>query len=88
VVSNGEERPGTVTSSAWPALPLSEWSATRDTLQLWTQVIGKLRQAHSPLLNHWWNVALYVIARGLTTSLMWTSDGRPDYVALSGPRQW
>ena len=60
----------------WPPLPVAEWAATRDTLQLWTQVVGKLRLACSPLRNHWWNVTLYVTARGLTTSLMWTDDGR------------
>ncbi len=57
-------------------MPIEEWSATRDTLQLWTQIIGKIRLAHAPLLNHWWNVPLYVTARGLTTSLMWTPDER------------
>jgi hypothetical protein len=57
-------------------LPVDEWAATRDTLQLWTQIVGKVRLAHSPLLNHWWNVPLYVTARGLSTSLMWTADGR------------
>jgi hypothetical protein len=62
--------------AAWPALPVADWAATRDTLQLWTQVVGKVRLAHSPLLNHWWNVPLYVTARGLTTSLMWAGDGR------------
>jgi hypothetical protein len=41
-----------------------------------TQVVGKIRLAHSPLLNHWWNVPLYVTSRGLTTSLMWTADER------------
>ena len=51
-------------------LPLAEWEATRDTLLLWTQVVGKVRLAQSPLRNHWWNVPLYVTARGLTTSLM------------------
>jgi Family of unknown function (DUF5996) len=61
---------------AWPSLPVSDWAATRDTLQLWTQIVGKVRLASSPLLNHWWNVPLYVTARGLTTSLMWTGDGR------------
>jgi hypothetical protein len=54
----------------WPALPVAEWSATRDTLQLWTQVIGKVRMASTPLMSHWWNVPLYVSARGLTTSLI------------------
>src|SRR6516162_9344842 len=64
------------TRDEWPALPLAEWSDTRDTLILWTQIVGKLRLSHSPLLNHWWNVPLYVTARGLTTSLMWTDDSR------------
>jgi hypothetical protein len=45
-------------------------------LQLWTQIVGKVRLAHSPLENYWWNVPLYVTARGLTTSLMWSRDGR------------
>ena len=54
----------------WPALPIDEWADTRDTLQLYTQVVGKVRLANEPLLNHWWNVPLYVASRGLTTSLM------------------
>ena len=53
---------------AWPALPLAEWSATRDTLHMWMQMVGKLRLALSPRVNHWWEVPLYVSARGLTTS--------------------
>jgi hypothetical protein len=52
----------------WPALPLAEWNATRETLHMWTQVIGKIRLALSPRENHWWEVPLYVSARGLTTS--------------------
>ena len=59
-----------VSAGRWPPLPVSEWEATRDTLQLWTQVVGKVRMVNEPLLNHWWNVPLYVSARGLTTSLM------------------
>src|SRR5580658_4800901 len=54
----------------WPELPLSQWSDTRDTLQLWTQVVGKIRLALEPMINHWWQVPLYVTSRGLTTSLM------------------
>jgi hypothetical protein len=46
------------------------WQDTRDTLHLWTQVVGKVRMVNEPRLNHWWNVPLYVTARGLTTSLM------------------
>jgi hypothetical protein len=53
---------------SWPELPLSAWQDTYLTLQLWTQVVGKIRLKLSPPLNHWWNVTLYVNARGLTTS--------------------
>jgi hypothetical protein len=55
---------------AWPSLPLAQWNDTRDTLQRWVQVIGKTRLALSPPINHWWHVALYPTARGLTTSPM------------------
>lgn len=55
-------------SEAWPSLPLAEWQATRDTLHMWTQVVGKLRLAMCAPVNHWWEVPLYVSARGLTTS--------------------
>ncbi|MDI1462660.1 DUF5996 family protein [Catellatospora sp. KI3] len=55
---------------AWPALPLDRWADTRDTLQLWTQIVGKVRLALEPMVNHWWQVPLYVDSRGLTTSLM------------------
>jgi hypothetical protein len=53
---------------AWPALPLSAWADTYATLHMWTQIVGKVRLALSPLVNHWWEVPLYVSARGLTTS--------------------
>ena len=52
----------------WPALPLEAWEATRTTLHMWTQIVGKVRLALSPSLNHWWQVPLYVSVRGLTTS--------------------
>jgi hypothetical protein len=52
----------------WPALPYAAWKDTRDTLHLWTQVVGKVRLALTPWLNHSWHVALYLTARGLTTS--------------------
>jgi len=54
----------------WPELPYAAWKDTRDTLHLWTQVIGKIRLARTPWLNHSWHVALYVTARGLTTGPM------------------
>ena len=56
-------------------LAFDDWDATRDTVHLWTQVVGKVRMALEPMLNHWWQVPLYVSARGLTTSLM-HSGGR------------
>jgi hypothetical protein len=56
------------TPGDWPDLPLSEWADTCATLHLWTQVVGKIRLAHAPLVNHWWQVPLYVTCRGLTTS--------------------
>ena len=56
--------------AGWPALPIADWQATRDTVQLWTQIVGKTRLALAPRLNHWWGVALYVTSQGLTTSLM------------------
>jgi hypothetical protein len=56
--------------SAWPAIPVAEWQDTRDSLQLWTQIVGKVRMANTPLINHWWNIPLYVTERGLTTSLI------------------
>jgi hypothetical protein len=52
----------------WPALPLTAWEPTRTTLHMWTQIVGKIRLALSPYANHWWQVPLYVSARGLTTS--------------------
>ena len=51
----------------WPSLMVDEWTATRDTLHMWTQIVGKIRMVHMPLINHWWQVTLYVSPRGLTT---------------------
>ena len=51
-----------------PALPYAEWRDTRDTLHRWMQIVGKVRLALTPLVNHWWNVPFYVSAHGLTTS--------------------
>jgi hypothetical protein len=57
-------------ADVWPSLPLAEWQDTYATLHLWTQVVGKIRLAQAPMINHWWQVPLYVTARGLTTSPM------------------
>src|ERR1700693_73615 len=56
--------------TVWPELTLSSWEDTRDTFHMWTQVVGKIRLALEPMVNHWWQVTFYVSARGLTTSLM------------------
>ena len=59
---------GSKDSSAWPPLPLSAWKDTYATLHMWMQIVGKIRMALTPPVNHWWHVPLYVDARGLTTS--------------------
>jgi hypothetical protein len=56
------------TPERWPALPLSEWKDTYRSLHMWTQIVGKVRLALTPLVNHWWEVPLYVNSAGLTTS--------------------
>ena len=83
----------------WPSIPVADWQDTRDTLQLYTQVVGKVRMANEPLVNHWWNIPLYVSARGLTTSLMPHPTGpafeidfdfvdhRLDIVTVTGQRR-
>jgi hypothetical protein len=58
----------TARSDAWPDLPYLAWKDTCVTLQLWTQIVGKIRLACTPWLNHSWHVPLYVTTRGLTTS--------------------
>jgi hypothetical protein len=52
----------------WPELPWREWEPTISTLHMWTQIVGKIRLALTPPLNHWWHIPLYLSARGLTTS--------------------
>ena len=56
--------------AVWPDLPFAAWSETCDTLQLWTQIVGKVRVALTPLVNHWWNATFLVTARGLAASAM------------------
>ncbi|MEO6912240.1 MAG: DUF5996 family protein, partial [Edaphobacter sp.] len=60
--------------AAWPSLAWDEWAETANTLHMWTQIVGKTRLALTPLQNHWWNVPLYVTARGLGTSAMPYND--------------
>ncbi|WP_285114100.1 DUF5996 family protein [Leifsonia sp. fls2-241-R2A-40a] len=59
-------------------LTVASWQATRDTVHLWTQVVGKIRMALSPPVNHWWHVTLYVSARGLATGPIPVPDGILD----------
>jgi hypothetical protein len=59
-----------LTSEAWPELELAAWAETRDTLHLWTQIVGKVRLVQTPWINHAWHCTLYVTSRGLTTSLV------------------
>ena len=59
-----------IATDVWPALPFDAWRKTAETLQLWTQVVGKVRLVQTPWLNHSWHVTLYLTARGLTTSPM------------------
>lgn len=54
----------------WPTLRVSDWVDTRDTLHMWLQLVGKIKLALNPMINHWWQVPLYVSARGLTTAAM------------------
>ncbi len=58
------------TSIAWPDLPYDAWKDTRDTLQLWMQIVGKVKLELCPFLNQWWEVTFYLTARGLTTGII------------------
>jgi Family of unknown function (DUF5996) len=58
-----------------PELPLSKWEATKDTLHLWLQIVGKVRLGSTAPRNHWWHVPLYLDVRGLTTRRMHAGDG-------------
>lgn len=62
------ESPRPVLHQAWPELPWTEWQPTISTVHMWTQVVGKVRMALAPPLNHWWHITLYVSSRGMTTS--------------------
>ncbi|MGD9572308.1 MAG: DUF5996 family protein [Thermoleophilia bacterium] len=58
------------TAESWPALPLAEWRPTKETIHRYCQIVGKVRMALMPHMNHWWNVTLRVSARGITTGPM------------------
>jgi hypothetical protein len=63
-----------MSESSWPALPLDGWRDTRDTLQMWTQVAGKISLALTPHVNHFWNITFQVTSRGLATPIMTHGD--------------
>lgn len=65
-------------TEAWPALPLEAWRETRDTLHMWTQIVGKIRLKLTPHVNHWWEVPFYLTSRGLTTTPIPYGDGTFD----------
>jgi len=69
--------PHALTGDVWPALPLAEWADTYDTLHRWMQIVGKTRLRFAPMQNHWWHTALYLTARGITTSPM--PDGAREF---------
>lgn len=66
------------TGEGWPALLVDGWEPTRRSLHMWSQIVGKVRMAHAPLLNHWWQVPLYVSPRGLSTSAIPVGTGSFD----------
>jgi len=67
-------------NSLWPSLPYAEWRPTYETLHRWSQIVGKTRLALEPMVNHWWQVPLYLSARGFTTSAM--PYGNADLVEI------
>ena len=79
-------------NNIWPELILEEWQDTLATVHMWLQIVGKIRMKQTPLVNHWWNVTLYVSARGLTTSPMPYEDRifeinlcpKPGYELING----
>src|SRR5437867_6356439 len=72
-------------SPEWPALSFEEWEHTCDTVHMWTQIVGKTRMELEPLVNHWWNVTLYVTPVGLSTSSIpyrgMTFDAEFDFIS-------
>ena len=72
---------GVSTNSQWPDLPFAAWRETCETLLLWTQIVGKVRIACTPLINHWWNATFAVTSRGLIAPAM-TYRGRTFDIAF------
>src|SRR5689334_18118370 len=70
ILPAGESHVGVSANSPWPDLPYAAWHDTCDTLILWTQIVGKVRIACTPLINHWWNATFDVTSRGLIAPAM------------------
>lgn len=68
----------TANTDQWPSLRVDDWTPTRETLHMWAQIVGKVRLAHMPMINHWWQVTLYVSPRGLTTAAIPHQTGMFD----------
>ena len=73
---NAAELPGA--GNGWPELRIEDWIQTRDTVHMWMQIVGKIRMALTPMLNHWWHVTPYVTPRGLSTSKIPCGGGAFD----------
>ena len=69
---------GVSQGTVWPRLRVSDWADTKDTLHMWTQIVGKIRMAHASPVNHWWHATLQVTPRGLTTGAVPDRDGAFD----------
>jgi Family of unknown function (DUF5996) len=67
--------PAPTRDDVWPPLPLAAWNDTAATLHLWMQIVGKIRLAQAPPVNHSWHATLYVTPRGLATSPIPHGDG-------------
>ncbi len=64
------------TKNAWPVLPaLEDWQDTLATVHMWAQIVGKIKLAYAPMINHWWGIAMYVTASGLTTGAIPVNGG-------------
>ena len=74
--------------SELPELHLAGWRATKDTLHLYCQIVGKIRLATTPPRNHWWNVPLYVDVRGLTTRRLHHSHATFEITLDSSITPW
>jgi hypothetical protein len=67
------------TPVSWPRLRVADWQETRDTLHMWTQIVGKACLALAPMVNHWWGVTFHVTASGLTSPLLPHRGGGIDF---------